>query len=80
MSIDLRGFTYYPDDWSEPENWKSNFSEYHVIHADGLYRISKDVNEFWSFGDDPTVYRDLEHALNTVRRKAINKFFGDDLF
>jgi hypothetical protein len=78
MSIDLRGFTYYPDSWGEPERWESKFSEYYVIYNSGLYRISKNVDEFWSFGDDPTVYMNLEHALNTVRSKAINKFFGDE--
>lgn len=80
MSIDLRGFIYLPEDWGYLERWESKFSEYFVTHNSGVYRINKDVDEFWSFGDEATVYMNLEPALNTVRRKAINEFFGDDIF
>ena len=77
MSIDLRGFIYYPDDWGELERWESKFSEYFVTHISGIYRISKDVDEFWSFGDDLTVYIELNAALNAIRRKVIINFFDE---
>lgn len=77
MSIDLRGFIYYSDDWGELERWESKFSEYFVTHISGIYRISKDVDEFWSFGDDLTVYIELNAALNAIRRKAIINFFDE---
>ena len=77
MSIDLRGFTYYPDNWGYLERWESKFSEYNVTQSNGLYRIGKNVDEFWSFGDEPTVYMNLEPALNTLRRKAIINFFDE---
>lgn len=80
MSIDLRGFIYFPDSWGQEEIWISKFSEYFVTHISGVYRISKNVDEFWSFGDELTVYISLEPALNMIRLKAINEFFGDDIF
>lgn len=79
MSIDLRGFIYLPENWGYAETWDSKFSEYTVVHAvSSIYRINKKTDDFWSFGDDATVYIELNAALNAIRRKAIIKFFDDD--
>lgn len=79
MIIDLRGFIYLPENWGYSETWDSKFSEYTVVHAvSGIYRINKKTDDFWSFGDTPTVYIQLNAALNAIRRKAIIKFFDDD--
>jgi hypothetical protein len=80
MSIDLRGFTYFPESWGYSERWESKFSEYFVTHNSGIYRIDKKTDEFWSFGDELTAYIELNTPLNAIRRMAINEFFGDDIF
>lgn len=79
MRIDIRGFIYIPENWGYPERWESKFSEYTVERAvSSIYRINKKTDEFWSFGDEPTAYINLNEALNVIRRKAITKFFDDD--
>ena len=79
MSIDIRGFVYIPENWGYAETWDCEFSEYTVVHAvSGIYRINKKTDEFWSFGDEPTAYINLNAALNAIRKKAITKFFDDD--
>jgi hypothetical protein len=80
MSIDLRGFTYCPEDWVDNEKWESNFSEHAVSHFNGLYMIGKKDDEFITFGSDNVIHTDLSIALNIVRFKAINEFFSDDIF
>ena len=80
MSIDLRGFVYIPENWGYAETWDSKFSEYTVEHMalSSMYRINKKTDEFWSFGDEPTAYIQLNAALNAIRKKAIIKFFDHD--
>ncbi len=80
MSIDLRGFIYFPDSWGQEERWESKFSEYQVIYFKGLYSITTKEDDFVFFGNDNNVYMNLDIALNMIRLKAINEFFGDDIF
>ena len=80
MSIDIRGFTYYKNDNYTEETWESNFSEYKVTCFHYIYAVGKKDASFLFFDNDAVVYVDLERSLNTVRRMAINEFFGDDIF
>jgi hypothetical protein len=80
MSIDTRGFTYYKNDNYTEETWESNFSEYKVTCFHYIYAIGSKDDSFLFFNKESSAFVDLETALNTVRRKAINEFFGDDIF
>lgn len=78
MSIDLRGFTYSPEDQYDYERWESNFSEYQVTYHRNYYYIGIKNDLFATLRGSNLVHRDLSIALNIVRLKAINKFFSDE--
>lgn len=82
MTVDTRGFTYVTKkgvDLVLRKYWFSNFSKYYVVDFSGAYVIHTNEYEFSDFGSN-TVQVDLNIALKLIRKKAINEFFGDDIF
>ena len=78
MTVDLRGFTYYPEDLYDYERWESNFSYLQVTHHRNHYYIGIKNDLFSTLGGDNLIQTDLSIALNIVRFKAINEFFSDE--